>query len=127
MQQSGPNSEAGSHPPQPSPAATSPGPSLFLLTLPPSQGTAQEKSHPSIQPGHMLPKPLPLDASCQCIARQSLSALLHLHRPHHPSKNLCHPHPTHAKVVQGAHLCHGLKHCTAGDAVRDQPFAAPQC
>lgn len=95
MRQSGPNSEAGSRPPQPSPAVTSPGPSLSPLTLPPLPETAQEESHPSIQPGHMLPEPLPLDASCQRIARRSLSTLLHLHRPHHRSKHLCHPtsHP----------------------------------
>lgn len=128
MQQSGPNSEAGSHPPQPSPAATSPGPSLFLLTLPPSPGTAQEESHPSIQPGHIC---------CQSHCPWMPPASVLLASPSAPSctytghtilpNTSATPHPTHAKVVQGAHLCHGLKHCTVGDAVRDQPFAAPQC
>lgn len=34
------------------------------------------KSHPSLESGHVLKEPLPLEASCQCIALWSLNTLL---------------------------------------------------
>ena len=72
-----PSSKACSHPPRPSPAATSPGPSLPPCLPNPATpaGTAPEGSHPSLKPGHALQEPLPLDGFCQCIAP-----------PQHPSR-----------------------------------------
>lgn len=56
-------------------AATS-GPSLIPFPNPATPTGRAHKSHPSLESGHVLKEPLPLMASCQCIALWSLNTLL---------------------------------------------------
>lgn len=58
-------------------------------------GRAHEGSHPSLKSGHVLKEPLPLEASCQCIALWSLNTLLARTQAILPNTS----HATHAEVV----------------------------
>lgn len=59
-------------------------------------GKVHEGSHPSLKLGHVLKEPLPLEASCQCIALWFLNTLLARTQA---TPSFLTPHPTCAEVV----------------------------
>lgn len=94
VQQPSPQQQ-GLQPPLLVPASSLPSPAT-------PTGKAHEGSHPSLESGHVLQEPLPLEASCQCIAPWSLDALL-AHTQATPPFLTPHIPP----VLRCCWICHG--------------------